>query len=112
MNLKPKILVYFVWLLSSILYAQELPPVVNHKADTYGGGNQNWMISQGENRFIYVANNEGLLEFNGSSWQLYPTPNESIMRSVLAKGDSIYTGFYMGFGYWNKNPKGALEYTS
>jgi hypothetical protein len=25
-----------------------------------------------------------LLEFNGSSWKLYPSPNETIIRSVKA----------------------------
>lgn len=59
---------------------------------------------------MYVANNDGLLEFNGSKWTLYPTPNESIMRSVNVIGDSIYTGFYMEFGYWEKNSLGLLNY--
>lgn len=112
MNRTYYILFYLLFTLSPWLHSQELPPIVNYQPELYGGGNQNWMISQGENRFIYVANNEGLLEFNGSKWSLYETPNESIMRSVLAKGDSIFTGFYMGFGYWKKNQTGFLEYTS
>ena len=78
----------------------------------YGAENQNWAITQAPNKFIYVANNEGLLEYNGANWQLYPTPNETIMRSVKSFEDKIYTGFYMGFGYWVKNDFGLLEYTS
>jgi hypothetical protein len=39
---------------------------------TYGAGNQNWMISQDEN-YVFFANNEGLLEYNGSNWELYPS---------------------------------------
>ncbi len=91
---------------------QELPPVINYPAEVYGAGNQNWMITQSKEHFIYVANNAGILEFNGSNWNLYPTPNESIMRSVNAIDDRIYCGFYMDFGYWQRNQFGDLIYTS
>ncbi|WP_101447980.1 triple tyrosine motif-containing protein [Aquimarina sp. MAR_2010_214] len=92
--------------------AQELPPIEKYLPETYGGGTQNWSISQSDNRYIYVGNNKGLLEFNGSSWSLYPTPNKTVMRSVHAVDNRIYTGFYMNFGYWEKNDFGKLEYTS
>jgi len=70
------------------------------------------MISQDKNRYLYYANNEGLLEFNGSSWFLYPSPNETIIRSVKTIGDRIYTGCYMEFGYWKRQDDGKLKYTS
>ena len=70
---------------------QELPPIVNYTAEIYGANNQNWMVSQGPDNEIYAANNDGLLRFNGSRWALYPTPNQSVMRSVNAIGDRIYT---------------------
>lgn len=92
--------------------AQELPPIKNFSTKDYGAENQNWNISQAENKFMYVANNKGLLEFNGANWQLYSTPNETIMRSVKAFKNKVFTGFYMDFGYWVKNNVGVLEYTS
>ncbi|HBB48350.1 MAG TPA: LuxR family transcriptional regulator [Flavobacteriaceae bacterium] len=91
---------------------QELPPVVNYPAEVYGANNQNWMLSQGPNNEIYAANNDGLLRYNGSRWSLFPTPNQSVMRSVNAIGQRIYTGFYMDFGYWLADKKGGLVYTS
>jgi DNA-binding CsgD family transcriptional regulator len=92
--------------------SQELPPIINYTSDVYGANNQNWMLSQGPNQEIYAANNDGLLRFNGSRWTLFPTPNQSVMRSVNAIGDRIYTGFYMDFGYWLADTKGGLSYTS
>ncbi len=92
--------------------SQELPPIELFDPKEYGAENQNWAISQAQNKYIYVANNKGLLEFNGAKWQLYPSPNESIIRSVLVVGDRIYTGCYMDFGYWQGNETGMLEYTS
>lgn len=94
------------------IYSQELPPILRYHSGIYNAGNQNWMISQDSNNLMYFANNEGLLEYNGSSWRLYPTPNETIIRSVKVINDRIYTGCYMEFGYWKRQPDGLLKYYS
>lgn len=93
-------------------FAQELPPIIKFSKETYNGGNQNWMISGAENHFIYVANNKGLLEYDGSRWRLYESPNKSIIRSVKVVKDRIYTGCYREFGYWKKQSDGSLKYFS
>jgi len=92
--------------------AQEIPPIVSYSTEDYNAENQNWAISQADNKFIYVANNKGLLEFNGAKWKLYPSPNETIMRSVEIDGGRIYSGCYMEFGYWQRDDYGNLVYTS
>ncbi|PTX61556.1 YXYXY domain-containing protein [Kordia periserrulae] len=96
----------------SCSFAQELPPIIKYTPKTYNAGNQNWMISQSDDAYMYVANNQGLLEFNGAQWKLYKSPNETIMRSVKVIGNRVYTGCYMNFGYWERNAAGTLEYTS
>lgn len=105
-------LLFILFLLVTYSYSQELPPISKYDSNTYGAGNQNWMISQDKNNFIFFANNEGLLEFNGSSWTLYPSPNETIIRSVKVIDNKIYTGCYMEFGYWKRKGDGQLQYTS
>ena len=106
----------FSWLvlilIPLIIKAQELPPVQIFSPKVYGAENQNWSISQSKEKFIYVANNKGLLEFDGAIWQLYTSPNDAIMRSVKVIDELIYTGSYMEFGYWHRNEKGGLNYTS
>ncbi|MBD0849997.1 helix-turn-helix and ligand-binding sensor domain-containing protein [Maribacter arenosus] len=92
--------------------AQELPPLRNYSPTDYQAENQNWSISQSSDKLIYIANGKGLLEFNGDSWNLFLTPNESIMRSVRVIKDRIYTGNYMDFGFWEKDTYGELRYTS
>lgn len=94
------------------LGAQELPPIQVYMPDMYGAEDQNWSVSQGLDRTMYFANNDGLLSFDGARWTLNPSPNESIMRSVKVIEDKIYTGCYMNFGYWMKDDFGALNYTS
>lgn len=98
--------------LSINLFAQELPPIVKYTPSNYAAGNQNWMIAQDANHFMYFANNQGLLEYNGSNWALYPSPNETIIRSVKVIDDKIYTGCYMEFGYWIRKKNGLLKYYS
>lgn len=95
-----------------LLFSQELPPIVKYSSSVYGAGNQSWMISQDDENYLYFANNDGLLEYNGTSWQLYPGPNETIIRSVKVIGNKVYTGSYMNFGYWTRNENGKLKYTS
>lgn len=109
-----KIKFALIWLLltPTLFFAQELAPIVKYPPATYNAGNQNWMISQDNQRFMFFANNEGLLEFNGSAWTLYPSPNETIIRSVKVVGDRIYTGCYMEFGYWTRDVNNQLKYKS
>lgn len=105
--------ILFCWsLFNSLCFGQELPPIIKYNSSIYNAGNQNWMISQDSKHFVYFANNEGLLEFNGSTWNLYKSPNETIIRSVKVIGNRIYTGCYMEFGFWTRKNNGHLNYTS
>lgn len=98
--------------LADFLIGQEIPPIVNFSSNEFNGGNQTWMVSQDQNDFMLFANNEGLLEFNGTKWALFPSPNETILRSIKVIDDKIYTGAYMDFGYWERTPTNELNYFS
>ncbi|MDH7911662.1 triple tyrosine motif-containing protein [Winogradskyella sp. SYSU M77433] len=100
------------FILTSFGFSQELPPIDVFTPQDYGAEDQNWAISQASTSEMYFANNKGLLEYNGERWTLYPTPNESILRSVKVINEKIYTGFYMDFGFWKRDEYGKLNYTS
>ena len=95
-----------------MIHAQLLPPIYNYTPSEYKGESQNWKICQADNKKIYFANNIGLLEFNGVVWQRYPLPNGVIARAVSAKGNTLYTGGFAEFGYWQPNKFNELRYTS
>ena len=95
-----------------VAFSQEHPPLVAYEPSSYGAENQNWGISQTSDETMYFANNSGLLEFDGMNWKLYPVHDNSIVRSVTAVDNQIYTGSYMDFGVWKRNTKNVLEYTS
>ena len=104
------ILLYFQVVLFG--FAQEHPPVMAFPPEVYSAANQNWGITQTDDQKMYFANNSGLLEFNGSKWMLHPVSDNSIVRSVQADGQRVYTGSYMDFGYWEHDHFGALKYQS
>ncbi|MFV0378654.1 MAG: regulator [Mangrovibacterium sp.] len=80
---------------------------------SYQGASQNWAVSSGTGGFVFFANNYGLLEFDGTNWQLHRLPNETILRAVLAVSDSlIYTSGYRKLGYWTRDKRGKLNYHS
>lgn len=91
---------------------QNLFPIQNFTPISYNGDTQNWHICQSDDKVIYIANNKGLLEYNGANWKLYHSPNQTIMRSVYVKDKRIYTGCYMEFGYWERDEYSNLRYTS
>ncbi len=91
---------------------QLLPPIQNYQLLDYKGGSKNWDLSVNENGELFVANNKGLLHYNGEEWTLNKLPNNTIIRSVKSIEDRVYTGSYEEFGYWIKNEFGELRYTS
>ncbi|MBS4043024.1 MAG: hypothetical protein KGZ59_04350 [Chitinophagaceae bacterium] len=90
-----------------------LPNINNFPKSTYKAGLQNWDIKQDKNGFIYVANNEGLLTFDGKYWNLLPLPNKTIVRSVeVADNNRIYVGGQDELGFFYPNEIGELAYHS
>ena len=76
--------------------------------------NQNWGISQNPvTGFIYFANSEGLVEFNGISCRRFSLPYGQTIRSVHVTHDgTIFTGSFEEFGYWKHSHDGNLIYHS
>ncbi|MFI0430185.1 LuxR C-terminal-related transcriptional regulator [Mariniflexile sp. HMF6888] len=99
-------------LISQVSIAQFTPFFQNYSLSEYNAGNQNWGVSRAKNGMLYVANNNGLLEYDGIKWDFMELPNKTTIRSVLAYKELIYTGSYEEFGYWKKNSKGVLIYSS
>lgn len=79
----------------------------------YGGGIQNWNITQKSNGLLYVANNFGLLEYDGTSWNRFTIPGETKVRDVaISKQGKIYIASQGNFGYFFINEFGQYEFTS
>lgn len=93
-------LLVFTLILPSLAQPGGLPRVRHWAPRQYGGHNQNWMVGQGDDGLMWVANSAGLLGFDGTTWRLLPLPKRVIARAVLAVDDRVYVGGYGEFGYW------------
>ena len=117
MRLILKHLLFLLLILTSLnshgqLKSIGIPAIVNHSRSNYNAGTQNWSITQSKNGFMYFGNNDGILEYDGVNWTVFPVPNLSVVRSVLAIGDTIYAGAFEEIGYLAPDHEGKLVYNS
>ena len=109
-----KLFILSLILITVYSYAQEFTPIVTQfTRKDYNASNQNWSVGQGKDGVMYFGNNLGLLQFDGSSWETHKMPENKLVRSLMAGRDNrIYVGSFQEFGYFEKNDKGQLNYTS
>ncbi len=90
-----------------------LPFVRNFNTTTYHGGIQNYSITHDKRGLLYVANNFGLLEYDGDQWRIFPVKTGTKVRSVAVDSKGrIYVGCQGDFGYFFPDASGQLVYTS
>ncbi len=93
-------------------YIQGLPFVTNHTALEYRAGIQNFDIVQDDLGRIYVANNLGLLEYDGKNWVRYGLSNTKVRTAFVGDNGRIYVGSQGDFGFLEPNTLGQLSYVS
>lgn len=109
-----KILIVFLFCLFasiSLKAGTQNPNILSIPAYEYKAGKKNWGFAFDSKGNIYVANNDGMLVYDGLQWVFINSG--SIIRSVAVdKDDCIYTGGYKQFGFWKKDERGILCYES
>ena len=90
------------------------PVVTNYTTNDYGqeASQQNWDCSKDDNGYVYIANNNCLLRFDGYSWKRIALNGKAMIRSVHASGNRIYVGAFEEFGYFSRNELGEYIYSS
>src|SRR3972149_200302 len=79
----------------------------------YKASYQNWCVNQNKQGIMYFGNTEGILEYDGSSWRLIKTPNNSIVRSLCINEDGrIYVAASSDFGYLAPDSRGQMQFVS
>ncbi|HJY12183.1 MAG TPA: LuxR C-terminal-related transcriptional regulator, partial [Flavobacterium sp.] len=99
-------------IISSQLFSQELLPFVeNFGKSNYQGDNHIWSLTQGNDDAMYFANHHYLLRYDGVKWEKNMLPHKTVIRSIMADGNKIYSGSYKEFGYWFRKD-GKMHYVS
>ncbi len=89
------------------------PGITNFSPKEFDAFRQNWAIAQDENGVMYFGNTDGLLEYDGNSWQVYTVPNKSgILGMALGKDGKLYVGAQAELGYFQTDSFGKLIFTS
>jgi ligand-binding sensor domain-containing protein/DNA-binding CsgD family transcriptional regulator len=90
------------------------PYITNFTKKEYVGGIENWAGVATKEGYIYFANNEGLLKYDGYKWTIYKLPNKTIVRSVTIDtfNQRIFVGGQDEVGYFEANQTGTLDYHS
>lgn len=86
--------------------------IVNFDKSLYGKGPQTWQIAPYDDHWVYFANKNGMVQFDGNVWKVFPLNNFSDVRSVLASTiqKRIYAGGINEFGYYEPAEDGELIY--
>lgn len=85
-------------------------PIKNFAPTDYGAGIQNIDFAQNREMNLFVANNLGVLAFNGTSWSKHNLNTGKKQRSLAfdEKSNRLYVGSQGDFGYF----EGNWQYTS
>lgn len=107
-------LIILVGVITSVYAAGGYPLLFSYTGEQYGteAGSQNWDVTRADGGEIFVANNTGVLRYDGYNWQQIPVPTIRTVRSVYAYEDRVYVGHHAGFGYLVRNTYGDYDYTS
>jgi len=85
----------------------------NYSREDYNLQPQNWSILQDkENGIIYIANQEGLLVYDGASWRSIDIPNQSVRSLAIDDTGTVYVGGRNEFGRLILDEKDSLKYES
>ncbi len=93
---------------------QGLPYVQYYSPQTYNAHPQNWAIVQDQNGVLYFGNGSGILEYDGSQWQLIKENLGGAVRSLAIdeKDGTIYVGGQGKMGYLASDTSGHLRFRS
>jgi len=90
---------------NSTLYAEGKYPIQNFSPSAYKGGNQNVDFAQNGGMTLFVANNLGVLSYNGKEWNLHAFEFGKKKRSLAFDEyeNRLYVGLQGEFGYLNED---------
>lgn len=89
------------------------PNIRNYPKTQYNGGTQNWDISQDDKGFMYFANNNGIMRFDGFHWDFLDLSIPLPVRSVFVDSKNrIFVGAIDNFGILELDDAGQYKFKS
>ncbi|HPW32415.1 MAG TPA: GGDEF domain-containing protein [Arenimonas sp.] len=101
---------------SSLLWAQAMklhgaPLMQRYTAKDFNANPQHFSIATDKAGRLFVGNSEGILRFDGTTWELIELPGKQIARDLIrAKDDKIYVASYDTFGELVTDKDGKIRF--
>lgn len=87
-------------------------PYKNFSYRDYSGHYQNWSVVQDKRGLIYVANMDGVLEYDGREWRTISTNGASVRSLDIDDQGRIWVGAQDEMGYLAPDSLSTLKYNS
>ncbi|MBL6445584.1 hypothetical protein JMN32_04645 [Fulvivirga sp. 29W222] len=111
--MKPHFYIIFILFATSSLARQDTVIIRNFNTGNYKATSFNYMGIQGKDGIYYFGNEDGILQYDGSEWQLHTVKNHTGIFSMVEDDDeTLYVGGFNEFGYAKKDSSGTLIYSS
>ncbi len=89
-----------------------LPLMKSYTLTDYPVLAHNHQIAQGERGIIFIANDNGLVEFDGINWRQHQTPEQSSLKALACVKDRIYVGGNGDLGYFAPDKQANFTFVS
>ena len=109
------VLLFATTFLSVLAFGQNRPvvPVTNYEAAELDFHPQNWQVVRDHRGMVYVANGEGVLEFDGHDWTEIQAHNLSGFLSLDTDSiGRVYCGGISDLGYLSADARGKTQFES
>ena len=84
----------------------------NYTPKDYDADPQNWAAVKDPRGVMYIANSEGILEYDGISWRKHSILTQIVRGVNINCNGIIYAGGYDNFGYFKADSAGKQHYIS
>ena len=87
------------------------PVIRDFRPTDYRGHPQVFDVVQGPRGFIYIGNQEGMIEFDGARWTHYGMPSAHVYE-LVPSGGRLWAGGNDEIGFFQAEPTGGWRYQS
>jgi signal transduction histidine kinase/CheY-like chemotaxis protein/ligand-binding sensor domain-containing protein len=89
-----------------------LPFIQHYPPKTYRAHSENHAIAQDNRGILYVGNEHGLLEFDGSNWTRIAVPGQRVVAIDTDSAGTVFVGSETNIGYLRTDRRGQRSYVS
>ncbi|WP_241347171.1 triple tyrosine motif-containing protein [Belliella filtrata] len=89
------------------------PEILHYNKNDFNADPQFWAMCEDQDGVLYFGNNDGIIIFDGETWQKVYLPNGASVRSLIyTSGKEVFVGGFNEFGKVKVNSQGVYFFES